>query len=60
MIDFTEVPLHEPLPNIKALNCENIALTDENDHLKNIVAILIVGILVYLAYRHYASEKEKK
>ena len=38
MIDFTEITLHEPLPDIKALNYKNIALTNENNYLKNVIA----------------------
>ncbi len=60
MIDITTIPLHEPLPDIKSLNYENISLTDENKHLKNVVYVLIVGVLAFLIYRHYASAKEEK
>ncbi len=59
MIDFTEITLHEPLPDTKALNYKNIALTNENNYLKNVIAFLIVGVFIYWAYRHNKSVKEK-
>ena len=60
MIDFTEITLHEPLPDITALNHENIALADKNKLLKNALSYLIIGVLIYWAYKYYGVDREQK
>jgi hypothetical protein len=51
MIDFTTIPIYEPLPEVKVLKFNNSILEDENKVLKRIIVLIIVGILIFGLYQ---------
>ncbi len=59
MIDFTEIQTFDVLPETKVLNNANLLLTKENKYLKNALTYLIVGLLIYWAYKHYKPDNKK-
>jgi hypothetical protein len=55
MIDFTTIPMHEPLPEVSTLKYQNNGLVDENKALKKTVQFLVVGIFILIGIQLYKS-----
>jgi hypothetical protein len=58
MIDFTTLPLHEPLPEVKTLNVVKNSLLDENKALRRTIRILVVGIAIIFAVQLYNKQEK--
>jgi len=60
MIDFSTIPLQEPLPEVKTLNFEKNNLLDENKALKRTIRVLVIGLIIYMVYQLYKPKKENR